>query len=50
MQLFQKEKNIFLVFFCIMKILIEVATFSKQKMTLIADVFLNWRTPRNVVR
>ena len=41
MQLSRKEKNILPIFLCIMEILIQVATFLKQKMTLIADVFLN---------
>ena len=50
MQLSRKEKNILPIFLCIMEILIQVATFLKQKMTLIADMFLNWQTSENMVR
>ena len=38
------------MFFCIFKIGIKFRTFSKKKMTLIADFFPKLRTPENVAR
>ena len=50
MELSQKQKNFFWIFFCIFEIYFNFWTISKKKMTLIGDVFLKLRTPKNVVR
>ena len=49
MQLFQKRKTFSEFFFAFSKFRFNFDHFPK-KMTLIADVFLNLQTPKNVVR
>ena len=52
MQLSKKRKNFseFFFFFLEFRNLNSILNIFKKKMTLIADVFLNLRTPKNVVR
>ena len=50
MQLSQKRKTFSPSFFLHFRNLDSISNISKKKMTLIADVFLNLRTAKNVVR
>ena len=53
MQLSQKRKTFSAFFFCFVLHFVNLDSnlnVFKKKMTLIADVFLNLRTPKNVVR
>ena len=50
MQLFQKQKSIFPIFFLDFENLDSILNIFRKKMTLMADVFLNWRTPKNMLR
>ena len=45
-----KNKKLFLDFFVRFRNLDSILKLFEKKMTLIADVFLNLRTPKNVVR
>ena len=45
----QKIKNFFWIFCCIFEILFKFWAFWKKTMTLIAEVFRKWRTPKNMV-
>ena len=45
-----RKKKIFLIFFLHFRNLDSILNIFKKKMTLIADVFLNLRTPKDVVR
>ena len=45
-----ETKNIFWIFFLRFRNLDSILNIFKKNMTLIADVFLNWRTPENMVR
>ena len=44
MQLFQKQKSIFPIFFLDFENLDSILNIFRKKMTLMADMFLNWRT------
>ena len=46
-QLSLKTKHFFSSFFCILELYIDFGTYSKKKMTLIANVFLKLRTSKN---
>ena len=46
---YPRNKNIFAIFFSFSKFRFNVEHFQK-KMTLIADIFLNFRSPKNVSR
>ena len=50
MQLFKKQKTFFRILFTIFEIYINILTFSKEKVILIAYVFPEWRTPKNLAR
>ena len=45
-----RKKKLFLNFFVRVLNLDSILNIFEKKMILIADVFLNWRTPKNVVR
>ena len=49
MQLSLKLKNFFWIFFCIFEISFKFWTFSKKRLTLVAEVFPKLRTPKNMV-
>ena len=50
MQLSEKKKNVFLKFFLHFGNLDSILNTFKKRIILIADVFLNLRTPKNLVR
>ena len=50
MQLSQKQKNFFLIFFFLSGILNSILNIFQKKITLRADAFLNLNTPKNVIR
>ena len=50
MQLSRKQIIFFAVFSTIFEIYVKFQTFSKKKMTLVADIFTKIRTPKHVVR
>ena len=45
-----KEKIFFSIFVCLLRNRDSILNISEEKMTLIADVFLNLRNPKNVGR